>query len=135
MLFPNANLSECLKPHDNHPILLVTPVLSHSSTSVFTVRFDHPKYLRHSANTQNDKQNLRYPHRIHVRPFHSCTHSRQHATPSFRGRPRIQRRSHNSKSQQKEVHTGRYIEKQASNFAKYLIMRQTLHSERGTDGA
>jgi len=44
-----------------------------------------------------------------------------------RGCPRIQRRSHNSKSQQKEARTGRYIEKQASDFAKYLIIRQTLH--------
>ena len=38
----------------------------------------------------------------------------------------LKRRPHNSKSQQKEARTGRYIEKQASNFAKYLIMEQTL---------
>ena len=40
----------------------------------------------------------------------------------------MKRLSHNSKSQQKEVRTGGYIEKQASDFAKYLIMGQTLNS-------
>ena len=40
--------------------------------------------------------------------------------------PGLKRRSHDSKSQQKEARTGRYIEKQASDFAKYIIMRQTL---------
>ena len=135
MIFPNAKSPEYLKPPDNSPPPLVAPVLSHSSNCVFTVRFDHPQCLRHSANTQNDKQILRHPQRIHVRPLHICTRSHQHATPSSRGRPRIQIQSYNSKSQQKEVRTGRYIEKQASDFAKYLIMRQTLYSERGTAGA
>ena len=35
----------------------------------------------------------------------------------------------NSKSRQKEARTGRYIEKQSSNFAKYLIRGQALKSE------
>jgi len=39
----------------------------------------------------------------------------------------MKRLSHNSKSQQKEVREGRYIEKPASDFAKYLIMGQTLN--------
>jgi hypothetical protein len=34
--------------------------------------------------------------------------------------------SHSSKPQQKEARTGRYLEKQASDFAKYPIMGQTL---------
>ena len=38
----------------------------------------------------------------------------------------LKRLSHNSKSRQKEARTGRYIEKQASDFAKYLIVGQTL---------
>jgi len=41
--------------------------------------------------------------------------------------PAIKRLSHNSKSQQKEARTIRYIEKQASDFAKYLIMGQPLN--------
>ena len=40
----------------------------------------------------------------------------------------LKRLSHNSKSRQKESRTGRYIEKQASNFAKYLIIGRTLKS-------
>ena len=46
----------------------------------------------------------------------------------------VKRLSHNSKSQQKEARTGRYIEKQASNFAKYLIMGQPLKCEVGDWG-
>ena len=45
------------------------------------------------------------------------------------GCPVIQRLSHNSKSQQKEARIGRYIEKQASDLAKYLSMGQPLHCE------
>ena len=41
----------------------------------------------------------------------------------------LKRPSHNSESQQKEARTGRYIEKQASYFAKYLIMGQPLKCE------
>jgi hypothetical protein len=40
----------------------------------------------------------------------------------------LKRRSHNSKSQQKEARTGRYIKKQASDFAKYPIMGLPLKS-------
>ena len=38
------------------------------------------------------------------------------------------RQPHNSKSQQKEAQTGRYNQKEASNFAKYLIMGQPPNS-------
>ena len=38
----------------------------------------------------------------------------------------FKRPSHNSKSQQKEARMGRYIEKPAFDFAKYLIMGQPL---------
>jgi hypothetical protein len=38
----------------------------------------------------------------------------------------LKRLSHNSKSQQKEARIGRYIGKQAFDFAKYLIMGQPL---------
>jgi hypothetical protein len=47
---------------------------------------------------------------------------------SLRAGSGLKRSSHNSKSRQKEARTGRYIEKQASNFAKYLIMGQALKS-------
>jgi hypothetical protein len=40
----------------------------------------------------------------------------------------LKRLSHNSKFQQKESRTGRYTKKQASDFAKYLIMGQPLKS-------
>ena len=40
----------------------------------------------------------------------------------------LKRLSHNSKSQQKEARTGRYIKKQASNFIKYPIIGQPLKS-------
>jgi hypothetical protein len=44
-----------------------------------------------------------------------------------RGCPTIQRPSHNSQFQQKEAMIGLYIGKNASYFAKYLIMGQALH--------
>nr|QNO47994.1 hypothetical protein KNONPEEI_00033 [Methanosarcinales archaeon ANME-2c ERB4]QNO48177.1 hypothetical protein GOJLPIDM_00034 [Methanosarcinales archaeon ANME-2c ERB4] len=50
----------------------------------------------------------------------SIAEEKRHAGSVFK------RLSHNSKSQQKEARTGRYIEKQASNFVKYLIMGQAL---------
>jgi len=44
------------------------------------------------------------------------------------------RLSHNSKSQQKEIHIGLYNQKEVPYFVKYLIMRQALQSGVGRLG-